>query len=340
MYNCIKTIRYMGNKNRLLDFIVPEILKISKEGDVVCELMCGTCCVGYAIKDCRTIYENDIQYYSYVIAKGLIENNDTTISSTTAFNDLYSFFELNLKEKRFCFFEKEYSDTYFSEKQCLEIDSIRYAISQVQENKQYLYLVSLMNAMCVCQSTSGHFAQYLPSDHPRLESIRSRSIWNEFLEKCNDFNQLFFSKYSNQCFNVDYKVLINSKSFNAVDVVYVDPPYTGEQYSRFYHVLETVCKYDNPQLEYKGLYRKDRFTSDLSLRKKAFNEFDNLLKVLSDKKKKVVLSYSTKGLLKEYEMEFLFKKYFKTYYVKRMPYNHSTQGKGSVELEELLFIGY
>ena len=25
MYNTIKTIRYMGNKNRLLDFIIPEI---------------------------------------------------------------------------------------------------------------------------------------------------------------------------------------------------------------------------------------------------------------------------------------------------------------------------
>ena len=197
-----------------------------------------------------------------------------------------------------------------------------------------------MHAMCVCQSTSGHFAQYLPQNHPRLEKIRAKSIWDEFLKKCDDFKNLAFSNYKNKTFNMDYKYLMEDPAFNDVKVVYVDPPYTGEQYSRFYHVLETVCKYDNPHLEHKGLYRDDRFMSDLSLRKKAFDEFDYLLAALSNKKKKVVLSYSTKGLLKEYEMEYLFKKHFSQYKVKRTKYNHSTQGKGSVDLEELLFIGY
>jgi len=29
----------------------------------------------------------------------------------------------------------------------------------------------------------------------------------------------------------------------------LDPPYSGEQYSRFYHVLETATKYDNPEID-------------------------------------------------------------------------------------------
>ena len=302
----------MGNKNKLLDFIVPEILKISKKDDVVCELMCGTCCIGYAIKESRVLYENDIQYYSYIIAKGLIENNDVTISSKASKTDLSNNYVLNIKEKHFSFFEDNYSDTYFSKKQCQDIDSIRYAIEKVNNDyKKALYLIALMNAMCVCQSTSGHFAQYLPANHPRLAKIRTKSVWETFLKKCDDFQSLIFSNYSNKAFNENYKELIESEDFKKVNVVYIDPPYTGEQYSRFYHVLETACKYDNPQLEFKALYRKDRFTSELSLRKKAFEEFENLLKTLANKNKKVVLSYSTKGLLKEYEMEFLFKKYFK-----------------------------
>ena len=341
MYKNIKTIRYMGNKNRLLDFIVPEILKRSSKGDVVCELMCGTCCIGYAMKDQRTLYENDIQYYSYIIAKGLIDNNDTTINEKKAKEDLEEAFKKNTINKIFNFFEDNYSDTYFSKKQCIEIDSIRYSIEQIaNQNKRSLYLIALMNAMCVCQSTSGHFAQYLPIDHPRLEKIKNKSIWQEFLKKCNDLSEITFSKYENKSFNLDYKILLNKKEFDEVRIVYVDPPYTGEQYSRFYHVLETVCKYDNPELEFKALYRKDRFKSDLSLRKKAFEEFDFLLKTLAEKNKIVILSYSTKGLLKEYEMEHLFKKHFKNYEIKRMEYNHSTQGKGNVDLEELLFIGF
>ena len=32
------------------------------------------------------------------------------------------------------------------------------------------------------------------------------------------------------------------------DIVYIDPPYNSRQYSRFYHVLETLTKWDKPEL--------------------------------------------------------------------------------------------
>ena len=32
------------------------------------------------------------------------------------------------------------------------------------------------------------------------------------------------------------------------DVAYIDPPYNSRQYSRFYHVLETLTKWDKPKL--------------------------------------------------------------------------------------------
>lgn len=341
MYNSIKTIRYMGNKNKLLDFIIPEIIKYSKQDDIICELMAGTNCVSYALKDKRKIYTNDIQYYSYIISNALIKNNKYTINSESAIADLKEKYDLNFKKHFFRFFEKSYSDTYFSANQCIEIDSIRYAINSLEifEVKS-LYLVALMNAMCICQATSGHFAQYLPSNHPRLEKIKTKSIWQEFLKKCDDFNSIIFSKYDNKCFNLEYEKVFDLPEFDNVQLVYIDPPYTGEQYSRFYHILETVCKYDNPNLEFKGLYRTDRFISPFSLRTKAFDEFDKLFSMLASKNKKIILSYSTKGLIKEYEMEYLLKKYYKHCEIKRTKYNHSTQGKGNVNLEELLFIAY
>ncbi len=48
MYNTKKTIRYTGNKSKLLDFIVPELLALTNTGDVICELMAGTNSVTYA----------------------------------------------------------------------------------------------------------------------------------------------------------------------------------------------------------------------------------------------------------------------------------------------------
>lgn len=331
----------MGNKNKLLNFIIPHILNNSSKNDVICELMAGTSCVSYALKNKRKIYTNDIQYYSYIISNALIKNNSKVISSESAINDLEEKYQMNLKSHKYNFFEKNYSDTYFSSKQCIEIDSIRYAINYIKDIYiKSLYLVALMHAMCVCEATSGHFAQYLPSDHPRLKKIKCRSIWDEFLKKCNNFKKIVFSKYENKCFNLNYMNLIELPEFDDVSLVYIDPPYTGEQYSRFYHVLETICKYDNPKLEFKGLYRTDRFTSNFSLKTKAFDEFEKLFSALASKNKKIVLSYSTKGLIKEYEMEYLLKKYFKYCETERTSYNHSTQGKGSIHLEELLFIAY
>ena len=46
MYDNIQTIRYMGNKNKLLDFIIPEIEKITTPKSIVCDLMSGTNCIG------------------------------------------------------------------------------------------------------------------------------------------------------------------------------------------------------------------------------------------------------------------------------------------------------
>lgn len=340
-YNQIKTIRYMGNKNKLLDFIIPEIKKIAKKGEIICDLMSGTGAIAYALKDQYTVYTNDVQYYSYIINKAIIENNKMTIDKNTAILDLEKNFLKNQREKNYNFFEKNFTDTYFSGPQCCEIDSIRYAIEQIKnEYKKDLYLTALMFSMSKCESTSGHFAQYLPKEHKRLVELRKKSIWKEMLIKCDDFASLIMTDFSNKSFNLDYKELFKLKDFKNVSCVYIDTPYTGEQYSRFYHILETVTKYDNPKLEFKAKYRTDRFMSKFSLRTTVKQEFKDMLQFLSQENKKVVLSYSTKGLVPVDELEFIFSKTFNHYKLIKKEYKHSTQGKGAINISEVLFVAY
>ena len=77
----------------------------------------------------------------------------------------------NQAERHYTFFQDHYADKYFSAQQCREVDSIRWAIEQISaKNERALYLCSLMHAMCLAQSTTGHFAEYLPSAHARLGS--------------------------------------------------------------------------------------------------------------------------------------------------------------------------
>ena len=339
MYDNIQTIRYMGNKNKLLDFIIPEIEEITPEGTIICDLMSGTNSIGYALKSRYTIYANDVQKYSECIAKALIENNTVTINQKSAKKDLEENYKKNLEEKKYNFFYKTYSDTYFSETQCLDIDSIRYAIEQIQnENKKNLYLTVLMSVMCKVESTTGHFAQYMPKDHKRVIPLRNMNVWDEFLEKCTDFKTIINNNMQNKSFNLDYKELIKLDEIRNVETFYLDSPYSGEQYSRFYHILETIVKYDNPIVSYKAKYRNDRFMSGFCYKSKVSKEFENIIKFCKQNNSNLVISYSNKGVIDCEKLEDLCRKYYENVDIKTYDYKHSTQGKGNNELLEYLFI--
>ena len=234
--NILSTIRYMGIKTNLLEDIIPAIKSVTKNGGTVLDLMSGSNTVSYALKEFYTVYTNDIQEYSRVISKAVIENQTETISSETAKKDLGVNITYNKINKIYSFFEKTYSDTYFSKSQCIDIDSVRYAIEQTEnEYKKSLYLFALMCAMCKVQSTTGHFAQFMPSGHKRIIPLQQMDLLKEFYEKCDNYSTLCFTDESNKTFCMDYKELFKTDEIKKVDTIYLDSPYTQEQYSRFYH---------------------------------------------------------------------------------------------------------
>ena len=338
--NTLPTIRYMGIKSHLLDKIIPAIKKVTPENGVVLDLMAGSNTVSYALKEFFTVYTNDVQKYSEVISKAVIENQSETISSDSAKKDLS--FE---KNKEYHFFEQTYSGTYFSKEQCIAIDNLRYAIEQVEnEYKKDLYLLALMCAMCKVQSTPGHFAQFMPSEHKRIIPLQKMDLLEVFYEKCDNYSELCFTDKKNKCFCGDYKELlfgINSgvnSGVNEVDTIYLDSPYSGEQYSRFYHILETVVKYDSPSVNFKAKYREDRFRSGFCYKNRVKDEFENIMSFCKTNGINLVISYSNKGVLPVGELETFGKNYFKKTELLKIDYKHSTQGKGSKELEEVVLI--
>ena len=335
--NTLSTIRYMGIKTKLLDSIIPIICEITPKNGVVLDIMAGSNAVSYALKEFFTVYTNDIQKYSHTISKAVIENQAETISEESAKNELSENIDKNMNDKFYNFFETTYSDTYFSKKQCEYIDSIRFAISKINnEYRQSLYLFALMGAMCKVQSTPGHFAQFMPRDHKRIIPLQKMDILKEFWAKCDDYSKLCFTDKQNKTFCMDYKELLKLDEIEVVDTVYLDSPYSQEQYSRFYHILETIVKYDNPAVDFKAKYRNDRFQSDFCYKNKVGSEFETIIKYCSDNGKNLVISYSNKGLLAKNDLLNLCKKYFNTVDLKEINYKHSTQGKGDMPLKEII----
>ncbi|MFW6036095.1 MAG: DNA adenine methylase [Halothermotrichaceae bacterium] len=339
MYDNIQIIRYMGNKNGLLDFIIPEITEITEPGDTILDLMAGTNSVGYALKKRNRIISNDIQMYSYIIGKAIIENDKIVISEESAGEEIRPYYQQNLKNKDYRFFYDNYADTYFARQQCLDVDSIRYGISQLENPyKKALYLSVLMYVMNKVQSSPGHFAQYMPKDHPRIIPKRQMNVWEIFLEKCNEFDHIINNGRDNLALHENYKNIFELDFINDVSCFYLDPPYTGEQYSRFYHVLETVVKYDKPQLNYKGLYREGRFKSNFCYKSKVEGEFEFLMKEVSKRDSKLVISYSNKGLLAVDRLKSMGNNYFNDTALYHYKYQHSTQGKGTNNVKEILLV--
>ncbi|MCX6819871.1 MAG: DNA adenine methylase [Candidatus Adlerbacteria bacterium] len=331
----------MGSKIKLLDRIAPILERMVSKGDKILDLMAGTHSIGYALKPNHPIIGNDVQEYSKVIGIARIENNKVRLSAEDLERDIYPHLS---KNKTYKLFQKYYTDTYFTKEQCVEIDNVRFAIDKVKDTKKKaIYLTALIYAMGHCQSSPGHFAQYMPKDHPRLKTLRKLSILDAFTKKLLE-NHILFSNFQNKVVSMDYRNLFTDKNIKkylrGVKLVYIDPPYSPAQYSRFYHLLETAVKYDYPKLSHKGLYRQDRFQSDFCYPSKVSGEFDFIVSHASNIGAKVAISYSESGLITSTELKAICKKYFKKVRVYYFKHSHSMQGRGTIKnIREVLVTG-
>ncbi|MEA2898486.1 MAG: adenine-specific DNA-methyltransferase [Bradyrhizobium sp.] len=202
--------------------------------------------------------------------------------------------------------------TYFGMRQALSIDSIRLRIEQAHSRNristwQYsACLTALMSAMSKAVFSAGkHFAQPLTSGKSksafrsnRLLQDRSISIVREFAAAAHAIDRLAQTgdrKHSAICAPVK-DMYAGLKDYQP-DVVYADPPYTAQQYSRFYHALDTLIAYRAPHLNHQGrvttgLYPSDRFRSEFSSKRAAPAAFHELLTSIYKVRATLILSYS------------------------------------------------
>lgn len=338
-----QVIKYAGNKSRLLPFLIPIIRKRLARGKTLLDLFAGTHSVGYALKTRNRIIGNDVQAYSWAIGKGILEG-DYSLNRILAEKEIIPLFD-SYQEEKYNLFSKSFVNTYFGSAQCKEIDQLKFAIdtADIPDNKKFAYLCCLMYSMSILASTTGYFAQYLPSQ--RTKEHKKKSIVEKFLERCEDFT-LVKGQGKNLSLNVDYKQLLFNPNFEQYtsqsDLIYADPPYSAAQYSRYYHVLETIVKYDYPKIEFKGRYRNDRFQSGFSNTSEVREEFHALFSGVAKFDKTLILSYvnSGSGLLPENEVVELAESSFSRVSKPiKLDYLHSCMGNGKPKkVEEFLLV--
>lgn len=338
-------MRYLGNKTRLLNFIDEVIEKYNIKGKTFADLFAGTASVGDYFKDQYKIIGNDFMYYSYVFTKAKISNND--IPSFKKFSKKYNKNIFNwLNDRKYIpnddfFIYNNYTPKgkrqFFTEENAIKIDGMRMDIEElyndgiILENEYFFILASLLESVTRVSNTSGTYEAFFKFWDSRA--------FKKFEIEPLEMNKSLSVDVNNEAFNEDTNDLIKKISG---DIAYIDTPYTITQYASAYHILETIARYDYPEIAGKtGRRQKGRRMSEYSRKKKAKDSFEDMFRKLNFKH--VLISYSNQSLVPIDELIDLASKFAvnKKVYVETLAYReyrnlNTSQKRAGKKLHEVI----
>ena len=290
-------MRYLGNKTKLLNFIEYVLDKYNVQGEVFADLFAGTSSVGDYFKDRFAIIANDYMSFSSTIAKAKLWNEDIPLFENFIRKYNCNPFEfLNFKKydaKKEYFILNNYTPIsdrmYFTEENATKIDGMRidieefYKLDIINEPEYYYLLGSLLESVMRVSNTSGTYQAFFKFwDKRALKTFRLMPL--DIEKKLLNGNNLVYCSDANK--------LVRKISG---DIVYIDPPYTTTQYTNSYHLLETINKYDNPEIFGKTGRRSKRELSAYSNKQKAYFEFEDMFRQLNFKH--ILVSYSNQSII-------------------------------------------
>lgn len=208
-----------------------------------------------------------------------------------------------------------YGGTYFGVDQALDIDRIRLKIARAKRSGQIgaweeaVLLTALLSAASeVVYSPGKHFAQYhsVRSDKDltfqRKRILQDRSLSLKGLFKDRTRSVLRYAAETDgrhRALHAPLEAFLEDPHpLDGCDLIYADPPYTAQQYSRFYHIPEQLGKYEVPELQIhrgsitKGLYPAEKHKSRFCSKRKAPAAFRDLVALADRVSADLAVSYA------------------------------------------------
>ena len=206
-----------------------------------------------------------------------------------------------------------FGGAYFSYEQAVELDCLAaLAADAFSPDLADLFTAALLSTASDSVNTVGkQFAQPIRprAKHggikrhllSKIDRDRRRNVQATFLEWLGRYAGHEVPGSGHVAVRADYREALKRFS-GQYSVVYADPPYTRDHYSRFYHVLETMARRDNPSIARnpgaaeselsRGLYRDDRHQSPFCIKSQAAGAFRELFELASGGGANMVVSYS------------------------------------------------
>lgn len=317
-YSRVLCSALLGSKNKIsLDKFMSSIQSSSLLLDLTSAV---APLVDYEKKAMALAYESSPESLCEFLEEGSIikfqldQNPETSVELKKALNEtLRELDHCGLNDSPQSLVTRYYGGIYFSFAQALQIDVILDQIFSMRAgSNRDVMLASLLSTVSDIVNTVGkQFAQPI---RPRNKDGQPKSNLSSLVSRDRD-KDIFsiYKKWTNTYCNRPstdhpHKALrMNfSEAFDhlpkEIKVIYADPPYTRDHYSRFYHVLETIALRDCPQISRtkiggkermsRGLYRVDRHQSPFCIRSKAPIAFQNMFQKTAKMGASMVLSYS------------------------------------------------
>ena len=208
-----------------------------------------------------------------------------------------------------------YGGHYFSPMQALSFDAMLKALPKNKQLRQ-VCLAAIIKAASHCVASPGHTAQPFKASRtagPYLREAWIRDPFDYARKALEEICPMHADKLGRA---VVADANQKAKYLKSSDLVFIDPPYSSVQYSRFYHVLEAIAKNSCGETVGVGRYPpiQERPNSRYSRQGASEEAMRDLLKALAEKKCNVILTFPQSECsngLSGYDLEALARKSFR-----------------------------
>lgn len=315
----------MGSKKYMLKnglgTMIRENVKTSKR---VVDLFCGAGSIAWFVGEETSlpVIAVDLQSYATIFTGSVIERDSPVdpielkeewiakvekklpkislyLKSLELENEETDFTEKVYKSRKFCQTPSTigpvfnaYGGYYFSPKQALIMDVL---MKELPKNKIWNMIchAALIEAASVCAASPGHTAQPF---QPTVSAVKFIEIsWSkDVIQECIKALIAIAPRHANvkgKVFAGDAFEFIEKLGPN--DLVIVDPPYSEVQYSRFYHVLETIARKKHYEVFGAGRYPNilERPQSGFSSKSKSTQAMEKLLERISRRGATLIVTF-------------------------------------------------
>lgn len=230
--------RYTGSKYKLIPWIIESLNRHCLGCNSFFDVFGGTGVVSHAVRGMYgNITINDFLFSNNVIYKAFFGQGDYSAGRLAAIAEEYN--SLDKPALPANYVSDNFGGKYFSLNDAKLIGHIREDIrlrlerGDINAREGDILLASLLYSFDKVSNTVGHYEAY----------IKGKDIKDSFSFSLIEPEDMEGS--SVEIHREDANLLAPRVE---CDIAFIDPPYNSRQYSRFYHVMETIVKWDKPVL--------------------------------------------------------------------------------------------